>query len=61
MKYEMNCEYCGKTFETSKSNTKFCGTNCRVKNHNLGKKYQKEVIKEETQIKVENNQQIDEL
>ena len=61
MKYEMNCEFCGVMFETSKSNSKFCGGNCRVKNHNLNKKHKQEVVVEETQIKVENNQQTDEL
>ncbi len=61
MKYEMNCEFCGKTFTAAKSNAKFCDGNCRVKNHNLNKKHKEEVVIEETQIKVENNQQVDEL
>lgn len=61
MKYEMNCEFCGKTFTAAKSNAKFCDGNCRVKNHNLNKKHKEEVVIEEAQIKVENNQQIDEL
>ena len=61
MKYEMNCEFCGKKFEASKSNAKFCDTNCRVKSHNLGKKHEKEVVIEEAKIEVENNQQVNEL
>lgn len=61
MKYEMNCEFCGKTFTAAKSNAKFCDGNCRVKNHILNKKHKEEVVIEEAQIKVENNQHVDEL
>ena len=61
MMYEMKCEFCGKTFEAGKSNAKFCGGNCRVKNHNLNKKHKEEVVLEEAQIQVDNNQQVDEL
>ena len=46
MKYEMNCEFCGVKFETSRSDTKFCSGNCRTKNGNEKKK-------EEEQVKVE--------
>jgi hypothetical protein len=61
MKYEMNCDFCGVKFETSKSNTKFCGTNCRVKNHNLGKHYKKEVKIEEAAEEVESDKHLIEL
>lgn len=61
MKYEMNCQFCNKKFETSKSNTKFCGGNCRTKNCNRKKKEEEFEKVEEAKIEVENNEQIDEL
>lgn len=37
-KIKVECKFCGKTFEALRSSSKFCGTNCRVKSHNLKKK-----------------------
>lgn len=61
MKYEINCEFCGKIFEASKSNAKFCNVNCRVNNHNEKQKEKKEIKVEQVEIKAENSIQLDEL
>ena len=41
MRYEKKCEFCEETFQSIKSNAKYCSDNCRVR-HNQFKKKQEE-------------------